>query len=60
MFSFHPVKIITTAEGGLATTNQADLAHKMDIFRSHGITKNPDKMTKNPDGPWIYEQIELG
>lgn len=59
IFSFHPVKIITTAEGGLATTNQAALAEKMQLLRSHGITRNPDLMTKN-DGAWYYEQIALG
>jgi UDP-4-amino-4,6-dideoxy-N-acetyl-beta-L-altrosamine transaminase len=59
VFSFHPVKIITTAEGGLATTNQAELAEKMQLLRSHGITRNPDLMTKN-DGAWYYEQIDLG
>jgi UDP-4-amino-4,6-dideoxy-N-acetyl-beta-L-altrosamine transaminase len=59
VFSFHPVKIITTAEGGLATTNQIELAEKMQLLRSHGITRNPDLMTKN-DGGWYYEQIDLG
>ncbi|MDF1582046.1 MAG: UDP-4-amino-4,6-dideoxy-N-acetyl-beta-L-altrosamine transaminase [Methyloprofundus sp.] len=59
VFSFHPVKIITTAEGGLATTNQVVLADKMQLLRSHGITRNPDVMTKN-DGAWYYEQIDLG
>ena len=59
VFSFHPVKIITTAEGGLATTNQGELAEKMQLLRSHGITRNPDLMTKN-DGGWYYEQIDLG
>jgi UDP-4-amino-4,6-dideoxy-N-acetyl-beta-L-altrosamine transaminase len=59
VFSFHPVKIITTAEGGLATTNQAELAEKMQLLRSHGIARNPDLMTKN-DGGWYYEQIDLG
>jgi len=59
VFSFHPVKIITTAEGGLATTNQSELAEKMQLLRSHGVTRNPDLMTKN-DGGWYYEQIDLG
>ena len=59
VFSFHPVKIITTAEGGLATTNQPELAEKMQLLRSHGITRAPDLMTKN-DGGWYYEQIDLG
>ena len=60
VFSFHPVKIITTAEGGAALTNNADLASKMSSFRSHGITKDESCFQKNPDGPWYYEQIELG
>ncbi|MBE0471554.1 MAG: UDP-4-amino-4,6-dideoxy-N-acetyl-beta-L-altrosamine transaminase [Methyloprofundus sp.] len=59
VFSFHPVKIITTAEGGLAATNQVVLADTMQLLRSHGITRNPDVMTKN-DGAWYYEQIDLG
>ena len=60
VFSFHPVKIITTAEGGIALTNNADLANKMALFRSHGITRDPVKMTHESDGPWYYQQIELG
>ncbi|MEJ6747076.1 MAG: UDP-4-amino-4,6-dideoxy-N-acetyl-beta-L-altrosamine transaminase [Yoonia sp.] len=60
VFSFHPVKIITTAEGGMATTQDADLARKMDLARSHGITRDPDQMTHAPDGPWYYQQISLG
>lgn len=60
VFSFHPVKIITTAEGGLATTNDDILAEKMRLLRSHGITRNSAEMSKAPDGPWYYEQIALG
>lgn len=60
VFSFHPVKIITTAEGGLATTNSAELAGKMNLFRSHGITRDSELMTKESDGGWYYEQVELG
>lgn len=60
IFSFHPVKIITTAEGGMALTNSADLAQKMDLFRSHGITRDPTLMTHEPDGPWYYQQVALG
>ena len=60
VFSFHPVKIITTAEGGIAVTNDAQTAKSMDLYRSHGITRNTDDMTQTPDGPWYYEQIELG
>jgi len=60
VFSFHPVKIITTAEGGLATTNSPELAEKMNLFRSHGVTRDSKLMTKEPDGGWYYEQVELG
>ena len=60
VFSFHPVKIITTAEGGLAMTNDADLAARMELLRSHGITRDPNQMTHAPDGPWYYQQIDLG
>ena len=60
VFSFHPVKIITTAEGGMAVTNDAELARKMALLRSHGITRDPAQMTKEPDGAWYYQQIELG
>jgi UDP-4-amino-4,6-dideoxy-N-acetyl-beta-L-altrosamine transaminase len=60
VFSFHPVKIITTAEGGMALTNSDDLAHKMALLRSHGITRDPVHMTHAPDGPWYYQQIDLG
>ena len=60
VFSFHPVKIITTAEGGMALTNNAELATKMALFRSHGITRDSAQMTHEADGPWYYQQIELG
>lgn len=60
IFSFHPVKIITTAEGGMAVTNNADLAAKMALYRSHGITRDPAQMTHAADGPWYYQQIDLG
>ena len=60
VFSFHPVKIITTAEGGMALTNDAQLAEKMNLLRSHGITRDPQLMTHAPDGPWYYQQIDLG
>jgi UDP-4-amino-4,6-dideoxy-N-acetyl-beta-L-altrosamine transaminase len=60
VFSFHPVKIITTAEGGIAVTNDPELAARMALLRSHGITREQDEMTRAPDGPWYYEQIELG
>jgi UDP-4-amino-4,6-dideoxy-N-acetyl-beta-L-altrosamine transaminase len=60
VFSFHPVKIITTAEGGMAMTNSDELAHKMALLRSHGITRDPSHMTNEPDGPWYYQQVDLG
>ncbi|WP_068830650.1 UDP-4-amino-4,6-dideoxy-N-acetyl-beta-L-altrosamine transaminase [Pseudomonas sp. BMS12] len=60
VFSFHPVKIITTAEGGMALTNSAELAEKMTLLRSHGITRDPAQMTHAADGPWYYQQIDLG
>lgn len=60
VFSFHPVKIITTAEGGLCTTNDAALARSMQLFRSHGITRESEEMTHAPDGPWYYQQVALG
>ena len=60
VFSFHPVKIITTAEGGMALTNDLKLAKRMQLLRSHGITRDEDEMTHTSDGPWYYQQIELG
>lgn len=60
VFSFHPVKIITTGEGGMAVTNDPELAERMALLRSHGITRDSTKMTKASDGPWYYQQIDLG
>jgi len=60
VFSFHPVKIITTGEGGMAVTNDDHLARRMSLVRTHGITRDPDRMTQRPDGPWYYQQIDLG
>jgi UDP-4-amino-4,6-dideoxy-N-acetyl-beta-L-altrosamine transaminase len=60
VFSFHPVKLITTGEGGLATTNSPELADRMARLRSHGITRDSERMTHTPDGDWYYQQIELG
>jgi len=60
VFSFHPVKIITTGEGGMALTNRPDLAERLRLLRTHGITRDPTQMSHEPDGPWYYEQIELG
>lgn len=60
VFSFHPVKIVTTAEGGAAVTSNADLAEKLGLLRSHGITRDAHLMTKPMDGPWYYQQVDLG
>ncbi len=60
VFSFHPVKIITTGEGGMAVTNDDKLASHMARLRTHGITRDPAEMTHEPDGPWYYQQLELG
>lgn len=60
VFSFHPVKIITTGEGGMALTNDMQLAKHMQLLRSHGITREEAEMTCVPDGPWYYQQIDLG
>ncbi|MBT5400376.1 UDP-4-amino-4,6-dideoxy-N-acetyl-beta-L-altrosamine transaminase [bacterium] len=60
VFSFHPVKTMTTGEGGMAVTNDCDLAKKMTILRSHGITRDQDLMTHESDGAWYYQQINLG
>ncbi len=60
VFSFHPVKIITTAEGGVACTNKQEIASKMRVLRSHGITKEVNSFKYKPSGPWTYEQQELG
>lgn len=59
IFSFHPVKHITTGEGGMITTNNEDLYQKLLLLRTHGITKDPEKLTR-ADGPWYYEQQSLG
>ena len=60
VFSFHPVKIITTGEGGMVLTNNKELYEKLVLYRSHGITRDPDKMTHAADGAWYYQQIFLG
>jgi UDP-4-amino-4,6-dideoxy-N-acetyl-beta-L-altrosamine transaminase len=60
VFSFHPVKIITTAEGGMALTNSAELATRLGLLRSHGITREPVLMTEPMHGPWYYQQVALG
>jgi len=61
IFSFHPVKIITSGEGGMALTNDPELAGRMQRYRSHGITSTPDEMVARPDNEiWNYQQITLG
>lgn len=60
VFSFHPVKLITTGEGGMALTRRADLDRKLRLLRSHGITRDPSEMANSAEGAWYYEQVELG
>ena len=60
VFSFHPVKIITSAEGGMGLTNCKDLCARMEQLRSHGITRDEALMTQTSDGPWYYQQLDLG
>ena len=60
VLSFHPVKIITTGEGGMVLTNDAALYEQLCLYRSHGITRDPKHMTKESDGDWYYQQVALG
>jgi UDP-4-amino-4,6-dideoxy-N-acetyl-beta-L-altrosamine transaminase len=60
VFSFHPVKIVTTAEGGMVLTNREDLYKALLRFRSHGITRDPAQLQGDVDGPWSYQQLDLG
>ena len=60
IFSFHPVKIITSGEGGLVLTNRPELAERLRSLRSHGMTRDPAQMSQASHGPWYYEQVELG
>jgi UDP-4-amino-4,6-dideoxy-N-acetyl-beta-L-altrosamine transaminase len=60
VFSLHPVKIITTGEGGILTTNSQEIAKSVALCRSHGITRDPDHFENDAHGPWYYEQITLG
>ncbi|HET6280468.1 MAG TPA: UDP-4-amino-4,6-dideoxy-N-acetyl-beta-L-altrosamine transaminase [Polyangia bacterium] len=60
VFSFHPVKIVTTGEGGMVMTNDPALRRRLLRLRSHGITREPDELEHNGDEPWYYEQQELG
>jgi UDP-4-amino-4,6-dideoxy-N-acetyl-beta-L-altrosamine transaminase len=60
VFSFHPVKIVTTGEGGMVVTNRDDLKEKVALLRSHGITRDPERMECPEEGSWYYEQVDLG
>ncbi|MGV6393871.1 UDP-4-amino-4,6-dideoxy-N-acetyl-beta-L-altrosamine transaminase [Pseudomonas caspiana] len=60
VFSFHPVKIITTGEGGMVLTNRPELAERLGRLRSHGMTRDPAQMDEPSHGPWYYQQVELG
>jgi dTDP-4-amino-4,6-dideoxygalactose transaminase len=60
VFSFHPVKIITTGEGGMAATQSDELAHAMRLLRSHGVTRDPAQLQDGKQGAWYYEQLCLG
>lgn len=60
VFSFHPVKIITSGEGGMVLTNSPEIGAKIARLRSHGIVRDSQSMVKDSDGPWYYEQVELG
>ena len=60
VFSFHPVKIVTTGEGGMAMTNDPELARIMRMDRTHGITRDPAELVHDDVGPWYYEQHRLG
>ncbi|MEN5301345.1 UDP-4-amino-4,6-dideoxy-N-acetyl-beta-L-altrosamine transaminase [Pseudomonas sp. TWI628] len=60
VFSFHPVKIITTGEGGMVLTNRGDLGQRLRLLRSHGITRDAGQMSEDSHGAWYYQQLELG
>jgi dTDP-4-amino-4,6-dideoxygalactose transaminase len=60
VFSFHPVKIITSAEGGMVLTNRPELAQHLQRLRSHGMTRDAEQMSEPSHGPWYYQQVELG
>lgn len=59
-FSFHPVKTVTSGEGGAVTTNDEELYHKLRLYPTHGITRNQEEMINPSDAGWYYEQVELG
>ena len=60
VFSFHPVKIVTTGEGGVITTNRQEIANKLSILRTHGITRDINLISNKKEGQWYYEQVDLG
>ena len=60
VFSFHAVKIVTSAEGGMVTTQDADLAKRIALLRSHGVTRDETLLEREPEGGWYYEQVDLG
>lgn len=60
VFSFHPVKIVTTGEGGAVVTQDARLARRVELLRAHGNTREPEELSQSPEGPWVYEQQALG
>jgi UDP-4-amino-4,6-dideoxy-N-acetyl-beta-L-altrosamine transaminase len=60
VFSFHAVKIVTTGEGGMVTTRSEAVARRLQLLRSHGMTREPGQLTLPPEGPWVYEQQCLG
>ena len=60
VLSFHPVKSITSAEGGAVLTNQSGLHEKLKLFAKHGVTKDPEQYQGESHGPWYYQQLELG
>ncbi len=60
VFSFHAVKIVTSAEGGMVTTQDAELARRIALLRSHGVTRDADLLEREPEGGWYYEQVDLG
>lgn len=59
-FSFHPVKTVTAGEGGAITTNDPELYRRLVLYKAHGITRDAAQMSREPEGPWYYEQVELG
>lgn len=59
-FSFHPVKTVTAGEGGAVTTNDPELYRRLVLYKAHGITRDAEQMSREPEGPWYYEQVELG